>query len=113
MSPSPDDTEPDPMAAGLSAKSREVVLRQVRQLMEFWSITPQELEQAWNKAPEPAPAAAPTGIVKYRHPRSGETWDGSGAHPEWLRRALLQEGFTVAELRPENQVAGEPPAAEG
>ena len=44
----------------------------------------------------PAPA-----FIKYRHPVSGETWDGQGPHPDWLRRALLQEGLRVEELRPD------------
>lgn len=97
----------------LSAKSKEVVLRQVRQLMEFWSITPQELEQAWREGPDPAPAPAQgSGTVKYRHPVSGLTWDGSGAHPDWLRQALLQEGYTVAEMRPENQPGADPAAGD-
>ncbi|MDE1950420.1 MAG: H-NS histone family protein [Burkholderiales bacterium] len=102
------------MQAELSAKSKEVVLRQVRQLMEFWSITPQELEQAWREGPDPVPGPTDAGAgaaVKYRHPLSGLTWDGCGAHPDWLRHALLQEGYTVAEMRPENQ-PGAAPAAE-
>ena len=32
------------------------------------------------------------------HPKTGESWDGHGTHPDWLRRALLKEGYTVAEL---------------
>ena len=72
-------------------------------LIEFWGITPEELE---GDAP-PAPAAAVTPpCVKYRHPQSGETWDGCGAHPQWLRDALLKEGFTVEQLRAAAQGVG-------
>ena len=35
-----------------------------------------------------------------RSPQSGETWDGIGPHPQWLRDALLKEGFTVEQLKP-------------
>ena len=42
-----------------------------------------------------APAVAP----KYRHPATGLTWDGEGMQPQWLKDALLREGYTVDELR--------------
>ncbi len=38
-------------------------------------------------------------VLKYRHPRTGETWDGEGAQPPWLREALTRQGYTVEELR--------------
>jgi DNA-binding protein H-NS len=86
--------EPGP----LSPREKAAVLHRIRMLMEFWGITPEELEaEGPAPPPDPAPAAPPT--VKYRHPRSGETWDGCGAHPQWLRDALLKEGFTVEQLR--------------
>ena len=71
-------------------------------LIEFWGITPEELE---GDVP-PAPVAVTPPCVKYRHPQSGETWDGCGAHPQWLRDALLKEGFTVEQLRAAAQGAG-------
>ena len=79
--------------APLSPREKAAVIHRIRVLMDFWAITPEELE---GDLP-PAPAVAPT--VKYRHPHSGETWDGCGAHPQWLRDALLKEGFTVEQLR--------------
>jgi len=82
-----DDYPPEKLAA----------LRTVRKLVEFWNITPQEL-----RAPmRPSPPSAPAGSlpIRYRHPVSGETWDGQGEHPEWLREALLKQGYTVDELK--------------
>lgn len=82
-----DDYPPEKLAA----------LRTVRKLVEFWNITPQEL-----RAPLPpaAPSAHAAGLpVRYRHPVSGQTWDGRGEHPEWLREALLKQGYTVDELK--------------
>ena len=44
-----------------------------------------------------AQAAAP--VVRFRHPHSGQGWDGHGPQPQWLRDALLCQGYTVDELR--------------
>jgi DNA-binding protein H-NS len=91
-----DDYPPEKLAA----------LRTVRKLVEFWNITPQELRAPMPSAP-PAPAPAIQSI-RYRHPVSGETWDGQGEHPAWLREALLKQGYTVDELkRAVTQVQGE------
>jgi DNA-binding protein H-NS len=82
-----DDYPPEKLAA----------LRTVRKLVEFWNISPQELRGPLSPAP-PAPAQAVQSI-RYRHPVSGETWDGQGEHPAWLREALLKQGYTVDELK--------------
>jgi len=90
-----DDYPPEKLAA----------LRTVRKLVEFWNITPQELRGPM--APPPPPAPAGSLPIRYRHPVSGETWDGQGEHPEWLRQALLKQGYTVDELkRAVTQAAG-------
>jgi DNA-binding protein H-NS len=80
----------------LSQREKAAVVHRIRTLMEYWSITPEDLENFDGTAPQVA-VAAPS--VKYRHPRSGQTWDGCGPHPQWLRDALLREGYTVDELR--------------
>ena len=72
-------------------------LRTVRKLVEFWQIRPQELRGPLPPAPPPPPA--PAAAIRYRHPVSGETWDGQGEHPAWLREALLKQGYTVEELK--------------
>lgn len=42
------------------------------------------------------PAAPP---ARYRHPVRGCTWDGRGTQPQWLRDAVLQEGYLLHQLR--------------
>ncbi len=84
----------------LSKRERAAVIARIEALMEYWGITVDDL-----LAPTPeyeTPPAAPAGPlpVKYRHPVTGDTWDGQGTHPDWLRRALLQEGLRVDELKP-------------
>lgn len=69
-------------------------VKTIQNLCDYWGIDAEMIQAA-------PPAAAPTtDRIKYRHPRTGETWSGEGAQPGWLRHALLKEGFTVEELRP-------------
>ena len=84
----------------LSAKGRAAVLYRIRMLMEFWGITPAELTDP-GEAGAPAAPAGPAAALppKVRHPVSGETWDGQGPQPQWLRDALLKEGYTPQQLR--------------
>lgn len=74
------------------------MLRSVRKQIEFWQIGAEEL------AGIPEPVAAPMPEPKapqhrYRHPITGESWDGEGGQPAWLREALTREGYTVEALR--------------
>ncbi len=78
---------------------QQAVLRSIRQLVDFWQISAQELasdEPVQSPVAEPAP---PPKGPKYRHPLSGDTWDGEGSQPQWLRDALIREGYLVEELR--------------
>lgn len=81
----------------LSRRERAAVIARIEALMEYWGITTADLT---DESALPAPAPAQPATVKYRHPVSGDTWDGQGPHPDWLRKALLQEGYRVDELRP-------------
>ena len=82
-----DDYPPEKLAA----------LRTVRKLVEFRNISPQELRGPLPPAPPPPPPGLLA--IRYRHPVSGETWDGQGEHPAGLRDALLKQGYTVDELK--------------
>ncbi|WP_444718972.1 H-NS histone family protein [Paucibacter soli] len=67
--------------------------------MEYWGIESAELGRI------PSPALTSTGACKdscpkYVHPVTGETWDGQGLQPEWLKRALTTDGFRVLDLIP-------------
>lgn len=92
--------QPDePLDEPLTARERAAVIHRIRMLVEYWAITPEELSLPLEAllAPPPPPADAP---VKYRHPVTGDTWNGLGSHPQWLRDALLKEGYTVEQLKP-------------
>lgn len=85
---------------------QEAVLRSVRKLVAFWQITADELAGIPEPVKVPEPVRVP--VLKYRHPRTGETWDGEGAQPVWLREALTRQGYTVEELRlPRSESASE------
>jgi DNA-binding protein H-NS len=81
------------MTHGKYTPEQEVALRYIEQIMSFWEITPAELRRA------PAAQKLPPPPPKYRHPVSGDVWDGVGKQPQWLRDALLKEGLTVDELK--------------
>lgn len=83
-------TEPEDHPEKLAA------IRTIRKLMDFWRIEPAEIGPVPLAPPPPRPAAP---AVRYRHPVSGDQWDGVGPQPDWLKRALLKEGYTVDELR--------------
>lgn len=83
--------------------ARERALHVARQLVEFWRIEPRELTGRLSSPTQPDAMPA----VKYRHPVTGESWNGMGAQPEWLRRALGKEGYRVAELRADSSTAAE------
>lgn len=72
---------------------KRIALLKIKMLMEFWNISVQDIARASPALPPPVRAA------RYQHPHTGDAWDGEGRQPDWLRRALLKEGFTVEELR--------------
>ena len=79
---------------------RVAAIRKIRKLMDFWRITPAELRG------RPVPVVQVPLEIRYRHPVTLEVWDGQGAQPQWLRQALIKEGYTVEELRPVGQSGG-------
>lgn len=82
----------------MKTPEQEAALRSIRKLIEFWRISPDELVFEAPPSP-PKPVEPAPRVHTYRHPMSGETWNGKGAQPQWLREALTREGYTVEELR--------------
>ena len=79
---------------------QEAAIRSIRKLMAFWHIEPDEVHVPMAAAETKAPVTpSPPPSLKYRHPVTGDTWDGVGRQPEWLRLALTKEGYMVEELR--------------
>ena len=72
---------------------RQAALGNARRLVDFWQMTPQELEGPPPARPVPQPK------YRYTHPKTGETWDGLGQQPAWLRRCLINEGYRLDEVR--------------
>ena len=63
---------------------------EVQALMEAHGISLEDILDAGSDDPS---------RVTHRHPVSGETWNGLGSQPQWLRHALLSEGYRPSELR--------------
>lgn len=78
---------------------QEAVLRSIRKLIDFWQIAPEELVPSSSDSPAVAAPVTVVALPKYRHPVSGDTWNGQGTQPQWLRDALTRQGYTVDELR--------------
>lgn len=91
-------SEPEVDAQALRASA----LRQARRLVEFYRITPEELTEAASAPRDTEGTPVQERPVKFRHPVTGDTWDGVGTHPQWMRQALLKDGFRVDELRVTN-----------
>ncbi len=93
-------TKPPQMQEDDADLEKQAAIRKIRRLMDFWKIELEELEGVESSVP---PAAAVVRRLatapRYRHPVSGQTWDGSGSQPDWLKQALIREGYTVDELR--------------
>lgn len=81
------------LAEVVDPAERQAAIGNARRLMAFWKITPEELE-----GPLPPPAARRPQYL-YTHPKTGETWDGLGTQPAWLRRCLINEGYRLDEVR--------------
>lgn len=82
----------------MKTPEQEAAIRSIRKLIDFWQIEPEELVVEGQVQPA-RPVIVQELPLKYRHPVSGETWDGQGSQPEWLKEALTRQGYTVEELR--------------
>lgn len=77
---------------------QQAVLRSIRQLVDFWQISAHELASDTPVQRSVQQPSVPKG-PKYRHPITFQTWDGEGIQPQWLKDALIKEGYLVDELR--------------
>ncbi len=89
------------MDSHVRTAEQEAVLRSIQKLIDFWDISTDELA---SDGPEPVHAVALPEVPiapthKYRHPVTGNEWNGQGSQPQWLRDALTKEGYTVEELK--------------
>jgi len=67
---------------------------------ERWAAFTAELWADLVRGPAaPVVALAEPTPPRYRHPERGLSWDGRGRQPHWLRDAVLQEGYLLAQLR--------------
>lgn len=107
------------------ARRRQLAVIEAQSLVSIHQISPQDLEQLESELAQRHEALAGriaevkalmaahgisledilddgpvnAGHVTHRHPVTGQTWNGVGAQPEWLRTALLAEGYRPADLR--------------
>lgn len=71
---------------------RAAAIRWIQNEMADYGLTMEELAAAGcfdppPPPPPPAPAPAPPPVVCYRN-AAGQSWDGQGDMPDWLRRAV-------------------------
>lgn len=91
----------------MKTPEQEAAIRSIRKLIDFWQIEPEELVVEGAQTVRRAPVVEVA--LKYRHPVSGETWDGQGSQPVWLKGALTRQGYTVDELRIKPDTVSEDP----
>lgn len=74
----------------MTAKTeRAAAIRWIQNEMADYGLTMEELAAAgcFDPPPPPPPAPAPPPMVCYRN-AAGQSWDGQGDMPDWLRRAV-------------------------
>ncbi|MBF6990775.1 H-NS family nucleoid-associated regulatory protein [Cupriavidus sp. IK-TO18] len=74
----------------MTAKTeRADAIRWIQTQMDDYGLTMEELEATgcFDPPPPPPPAPAPPPVVYYRN-AAGQSWDGQGDMPDWLRRAV-------------------------
>ncbi|MDD5297057.1 MAG: H-NS histone family protein [Rhodocyclaceae bacterium] len=81
--------------AAEEARQAEVAagIAEIRQRMAELGITVDDL--SGGKRMLRRRVAAPSGVVKYRNPQTGQTWSGKGRTPGWIREADDRNAFLV------------------
>lgn len=84
-----------------SARKRErrVKIKEVRELLEKYSLDSEDVFPAHKKTRGPAAAGGVKKIrpAKYRDPESGKTWSGVGRAPLWIRDRNADDFLITAE----------------
>lgn len=95
------------MAAEAARKAElDQALSQIRDLVEQYELTLEDLQRLFTKRRGRRPAAekaATKGVPKYRDPETGRTWTGQGKPPNWIKDAADRNVYLIE--------AGNSPAA--
>lgn len=91
-------------AAREAEKARQAekrdVLREIREAVDFYRLTPREIFKKSELRAQMLRLQKPSAKL-YREPETGDTWNGRGRPPEWLRRAEAagkdREAFRVVD----------------
>lgn len=67
-------------------RNREMtdVVQKIRDLMQEYSITSNDLQTVRKKGVGKKSAAKKSGMVQFLNPETGNTWSGRGRMPNWL-----------------------------
>ncbi len=67
-----------------AARQKELatITEQVRQVVQEYGLTAEDIGLAPKRAAKRGPKAAP--VPKYRDPKTGATWTGRGRAPAWI-----------------------------
>lgn len=116
-SPTTVGVEPKPVAPAVTAKRPGVIVTTAMPLpMRTDPVPGSRLESPVQRLSSPysrevqrkKPAPGDHDYVKYRHPVSGQTWNGLGKQPAWIAQALGFDGWSLEQLKPENKAADSP-----
>jgi DNA-binding protein H-NS len=86
-------------ADDLIAKQASTVIADIRDLMAKHGITAADIAaykgNGRGRSASKALAASPSSTVKYRNPKTGETWSGRGRAPSWIAMAKNRARYLV------------------
>lgn len=91
-------------AARIRKSEASEAIARVRELVEQFGLTPQDVFGRGTRGGKGSKRAARkgVGVAKYRDPKTGATWTGQGRAPKWIankkdRSAFLIDGAVTAE----------------
>lgn len=97
----------------LLAEGRRQAIEDVQQLIQAYTLRPEELGFA--AAPRTAPTTRrdrqPKGAPRFRDPASGATWTGAGKPPNWIAGKSYDDFLIERTPAPADPVAAPAPVA--